>query len=345
MPISTFVGIQTSLRGLLAQQRALDVTSHNIANANTAGYSRQEATLVTSDALHISGLNGGMLGTGVDVQSYKRVRDQFLDLQYRGQSTSLGEQTARSDALTRVELSLSEPGENGIAARLSEFWGAWANLSNGATNPAARQAVIDKTRTLAATIDDLQGSLVAARDADHLRDARRAHQPDRTGGSLMSTRTTNNMISRSVLTDLNDIAAKQAATRRQMSSGKAITRPSDDPYLAGRAMSLRGELDRVKQHADNVQEAQGWMTVPDTALGQIGDMANLARGLVVQGGTDTLPQASRDALAAQIDQIIAGMKQEPNATYDGRYVLGGNKTANRPYDSSLTGTDDYNGDY
>ena len=161
----------------------------------------------------------------------------------------------------------------------------------------------------------------------------------------MSTRITSNMISRSVLTDLNDIAAKQAATRRQMSSGKAITRPSDDPYLAGRAMSLRGELDRVKQHEVNVQEAQGWMTVTDTALGQIGDMANLARGLVVQGATDALPQTSRDALAGQIDQIIAGMKQEANATYDGRYVLGGNKTANRPYDSSLTGTDDYNGDY
>ena len=45
MSISTFIGIQTSLRGLLAQQRALDVTSHNIANANTVGYTRQEADL------------------------------------------------------------------------------------------------------------------------------------------------------------------------------------------------------------------------------------------------------------------------------------------------------------
>src|SRR5919109_5048751 len=130
MAISTFTGIQTSLRGLLAQQRALDVTSHNIANASTPGYSRQEATLVTSDALHISGLNGGMLGTGVDVQSYKRVRDQFLDLQYRGQSTSLGEQAARSDALSQVELSFAEPGEGGIASALEQFWGAWGDVSN-----------------------------------------------------------------------------------------------------------------------------------------------------------------------------------------------------------------------
>ena len=48
MSISTFTGIQTSLRGLLAQQRALDVTSHNIANASTVGYTRQEATLAAT---------------------------------------------------------------------------------------------------------------------------------------------------------------------------------------------------------------------------------------------------------------------------------------------------------
>jgi flagellar hook-associated protein 3 FlgL len=161
----------------------------------------------------------------------------------------------------------------------------------------------------------------------------------------MSTRITNSMISRSVLTDLNDIATRQSATRRQMSSGKAITRPSDDPYAAGRALSLRGEVDRIKQHETNVGEAQGWMTVTDTALGQIGDMAQRARELVVQGANDTLPQTSRDALAAELDQLIAGMKQEANATYDGRYVLAGNRTDNPPYDSSLAGSDDYTGDY
>src|SRR3954454_15030217 len=110
MSISTFTGIQTSLRGLLAQQRALDVTSHNIANASTVGYSRQEATMAASRPLEIPGANGGTLGTGVDVTSYNRVRDQFLDLQYRGQSMSLGEQSTRSDALSQVELSMSEPG-------------------------------------------------------------------------------------------------------------------------------------------------------------------------------------------------------------------------------------------
>jgi flagellar hook-associated protein 3 FlgL len=155
----------------------------------------------------------------------------------------------------------------------------------------------------------------------------------------MSTRITNNMMSRSVLSDLNDIATKQAQTRREMSSGKAITKPSDDPYAAGRALSLRSELAGIKQHERNVGEAQGWMTVTSTALSQITDMAQTARQLVVQGSTDTLPQESRNAIADQIDQLIAGMKQEANATYDGRYVLGGNRTNVRPYDATATTTD------
>src|SRR3954469_18564073 len=155
----------------------------------------------------------------------------------------------------------------------------------------------------------------------------------------MSTRITNNMLSRSVLSDLNDIATKQAQTRRQMSSGKEVTKPSDDPYAAGRAISLRSELAGIKQHERNVEEARGWMTVTDTALSKITDFAQTARDLVVQGSTDTLPQTSRDAIADQIDPLIAGMKQEANATYDGRYVLGGNRTNVRPYDSTTTKTD------
>jgi flagellar hook-associated protein 3 FlgL len=160
----------------------------------------------------------------------------------------------------------------------------------------------------------------------------------------MNTRITSSMTTRSVLADLNKVAAQQDATRRQMSSGKAITRPSDDPFGAARAMALRGELASVKQHERNVTEAQSWMTVTDTTLGSIGDLAQRARELVVQGATDTLPQTSRTAIADSIDQIIAGVKQEANATYDGRYILGGSKTSTPPFDSSLTGGDAYSGD-
>jgi flagellar hook-associated protein 3 FlgL len=78
------------------------------------------------------------------------------------------------------------------------------------------------------------------------------------------------------------------------------------------------------------------MAVTDTTLSSITDLAQHARELVVQGATDTLNQAGRNAIADQIDQIVAGMKQEANATYDGRYVLSGSRTNTRPYDPALT---------
>ena len=119
MGVSSFYGLQTSLRGLLAQQRLLDTAGHNIANASTQGYSRQQVDLQAAPALEIpaGGIVGGAgahLGAGVDIVAYRRVRDQFVDLQFRAQNTNLGEWAARTKTLDRAELTLNEPGENGI---------------------------------------------------------------------------------------------------------------------------------------------------------------------------------------------------------------------------------------
>jgi flagellar hook-associated protein 1 FlgK len=153
VPISSFYGLQTSLRGLLAQQRMLDTAGHNIANASTQGYSRQEAVLQASPALEIpaGGIAGGAgahLGSGVDVQVYRRVRDGFIDLQYRAQNTTLKDWSTRSEALQRAEASLAEPGDNGINAQLSKFWDAWSDVANAPQEPAAKQALVEQAQSL-----------------------------------------------------------------------------------------------------------------------------------------------------------------------------------------------------
>src|SRR3954471_13113642 len=147
MPISSFYGMQTSLRGLIAQQRMLDTTGHNIANASTAGYSRQEALLSASLAqqIQVSGagnMTGAHLGSGVGVQGFRRIRDQFLDAQYRAQNTNVSDWKSRAEGLDSAELSLAEPGENGINAQLSKFWDAWSNLSNSPSDESAKQALV-----------------------------------------------------------------------------------------------------------------------------------------------------------------------------------------------------------
>jgi flagellar hook-associated protein 1 FlgK len=151
MPISSFYGLQTSLRGLLAQQRMLDTTGHNIANAATKGYSRQEAVLEAAPALQIQTGSGAPahLGSGVDVASYRRVRDGFIDLQYRIQNTGLNEWSSQAEALSRAESALNEPGEYGLNAQLTKFWDAWSDVANAPSDPAAKQALVQQGQTLA----------------------------------------------------------------------------------------------------------------------------------------------------------------------------------------------------
>lgn len=156
----------------------------------------------------------------------------------------------------------------------------------------------------------------------------------------MSTRITNGMLVRSVLGDLTTVDQRLSLLQRKLSSTKEITKPSDDPYGAGRAMALRGEIEATSQYKRNVREALGWASVTDTALSKIGDLAQRARELIVRGANDQA-QTSRDAIAEEIDQLADAMKQEASTTYDGRYVLGGTRTDIKPY---TMGSDLYAGD-
>jgi flagellar hook-associated protein 3 FlgL len=156
------------------------------------------------------------------------------------------------------------------------------------------------------------------------------------------SRITSNMISRSVLNDLNDVSQRLAKTQQRMSSGKQITRASDDPYGASRALTLRGDIEGTQQYQRNVSEATAWQNVTDAALSTITDALHRARELAVGGASDSSGQAARSAAAAEIDQLIASVKQEANASYGGRYVFSGTATDVRPYD--VNGADNYAGD-
>lgn len=158
----------------------------------------------------------------------------------------------------------------------------------------------------------------------------------------MSTRITHTMISRSALSDLTDVANQLARTQRKMSSGREITRPSDDPFAAGRALSLRTELEGIRQFQRNAADAVAWSTVTDTALGKLTDVVQRARELVIQGASDSAGQTARSNLADEIDQLVETAKQEANATYGGRFVFAGTATTTKPYANG--GPDTYAGD-
>src|ERR671939_228130 len=111
----------------------------------------------------------------------------------------------------------------------------------------------------------------------------------------MSTRVTNQMISRSVLSELNDVSNRLAKTQQRMSSGKQITRASDDPYGTSRALSLRSDVAATQQYQRNVGEARAWQNITDAALSKITEASQRARDLLIQGASDAAGPAARKA--------------------------------------------------
>jgi flagellar hook-associated protein 3 FlgL len=155
-------------------------------------------------------------------------------------------------------------------------------------------------------------------------------------------RITTNMVHRSVLSDLNILSDKLAKTQQRAASGKQITRPSDDPYNAARAMGLRSALSANDAYKGNIEDAEDWQNTTEAALDSVTQYVHRANDLLLQGASDTADQTSRNALADEIDQIVQGVKETANAQYGDKYVFSGTATATPPY---AQGADDtYKGD-
>jgi flagellar hook-associated protein 1 len=149
-----FFGLDLSLRALQAQQLALDVTNHNVANVNTAGFSRQEVVLQTTDPYTLPGMNraqiAGQMGTGVIGSGIKRARDLFADVQYRTELGGQKQAQAQNDALDEVQAVLNEPSSTGLSEQFNKFFGAWQDVVNDLNDGAARSALVEQASALSA---------------------------------------------------------------------------------------------------------------------------------------------------------------------------------------------------
>lgn len=159
---STFGSIETTLRGLRAQQIALDTTGHNISNANTPGYSRQAAEMTATAPYAVPTMNryqiAGQIGTGVTVTQIRRMRDQFVDRRTQYENSSLGYWDARQRNFSHLEVTLAEPADldtgSSIGYHLNEFWSALQQLGNAnrPDNIAVRSVLREKANNLCDSI-------------------------------------------------------------------------------------------------------------------------------------------------------------------------------------------------
>ncbi len=162
------VGLDTAVKALRAHQLAVDVASHNIANAQTPGFSRQRVLLrpIGLDGSdHFSRDNLlGRAGFGVDAKDVNRVRDTFLDFQARQSLSTRGQFSALATPLSNAEVVFNDPSDDGLSSLLGKFWAAWHDVVNEPESSAARTALVHATSTFASRVNGAHAELTIQRE-------------------------------------------------------------------------------------------------------------------------------------------------------------------------------------
>ena len=147
----------------------------------------------------------------------------------------------------------------------------------------------------------------------------------------MTTRITSEMMSQTLLGNMNNALSGLERTSSELSSGKKIQEPSDNPYGASRIDELQSQLDGLSSYATNVQEGTSWENTATGAMSNISQVLQRVRELVVQAANGTNNQGNLNSVAAEVEQLTEAVKQDANTQYAGQYVFSGTATTTAPY--------------
>ncbi|GAA0369037.1 flagellar hook-associated protein FlgK [Alkalibacterium iburiense] len=152
-----FGTLNTATKGLHAQQNALQTIGHNVANANTVGYTRQRVNMQADLATSIPGI--GQIGTGVRISGISRVNDEYITNQLReGQAKTQTHETL-SDIIGQLEAVFNEPSDTGLSNQISEVFNAWTYLASNPEQDSARTMLVQTSETFTDVINHMANSM------------------------------------------------------------------------------------------------------------------------------------------------------------------------------------------
>lgn len=137
---------------------------------------------------------------------------------------------------------------------------------------------------------------------------------------------------RNFLSDLEGNYRSLSASQRQVSTGKRVLTPSDDPVGVAIGLGLRRDQSAVDAWNRNIDDSLTWLNTTDSALGQALDIVQRAHELAVQGGNGTLSAASRKLIADEVAGLRGQFVEVGNSSLGGRYLFGGTQTNREPFD-------------
>lgn len=157
---STFFGLQIASRALATQQAALDVTGHNIANANNKSYTRQLPNIQAAIPLTFNATGKPMtIGAGSTMDSVIRARDSYVDRQFRWETSKYEYWAGKEQTLDMVEGLMNEPSEYSFSSDLNQFWNSWSELAKNPQNVGARAVLKERAMTLVDTLHHIDSQI------------------------------------------------------------------------------------------------------------------------------------------------------------------------------------------
>jgi len=150
----SFSALNTALTSLRAQRRAMEMIGHNVANANTDGYTRRRVDLDPAGHVSVGGVwsRPSSTGNGVEVSGITRMREDFVDMRVRQQLGVSGTATRLATIYDQIESLIPEPSDTGISAQMSAFWSAFSEAASRPGDLGTRSAVLSRATTLAGSL-------------------------------------------------------------------------------------------------------------------------------------------------------------------------------------------------
>jgi flagellar hook-associated protein 3 FlgL len=132
--------------------------------------------------------------------------------------------------------------------------------------------------------------------------------------------------------------------QEQLSTGKRLLRPSDDPVDVANDLKLRAKSSQLNQYQKNIEDGLGYMSVTDTTMMSMNELMQRMRELAIQGASDTQSATERNFIAQEVQQLVRQVVGLANSEYKGDYIFGGTHTKITPFPldtSAATTPQDY----
>jgi flagellar hook-associated protein 3 FlgL len=147
----------------------------------------------------------------------------------------------------------------------------------------------------------------------------------------VSTRVTTDMVIGSTLADINNAQVAMDRSQAELSSGRSILEPSDNPFGASQVITLQSTLDGLTTYEKSAQDGVSWLNTASGALANVNELTQRARELVLQASNGINNQSDLNDIADEVQQITETIKQAANTQYAGQYVFSGTATGAPPY--------------